>query len=144
MDTDRGVKELVRFYDLGGITSKSKEVPRHYFSVADAYILVYAINSHESFLIMDSLKKDIDRNKEKKDAVVIVLGNKLDLVEERQVDYSQASSWAAKERVKLFEVSVFDQQTLIEPFVYLCSRLNPPPQKSTFPQLSMGRNKIKD
>lgn len=137
---------MIRFYDMGGITSKNKEVPRHYFSVADAYILVYSINSHESFLIMDSLKKEIDRNKEKKDAVMIVLGNKLDLVEERQVDYSQASLWAAKERVRLFEISVFDQQTLAEPFVYLSSRLNPPPQKSTFPQLSMGmgRSKIKD
>lgn len=144
VDTDRGIKELIRFYDLGGITSKIKEVPRHYFSVVDAYVLVYAINSHESFIIMDSLKKDIERNREKKDATIIVLGNKLDLVEERQVDYSQASLWAAKERVRLFEVSVFDQQTLIEPFVYLSSRLNPPQQKSTFPQLSMGRNKIKD
>lgn len=93
---------------------------------------------------MDSLKKDIDRNKEKKDAIVIVIGNKLDLVEERQVDYSQASAWAAKERVKLFEASVFDPQTLIEPFLYLSSRLNPPPQKSTFPQLSMGRSKVKE
>lgn len=126
------------------MTSKNREIPRHYFSVVDAYILVYAINSHESFIIMDSLKKDIDRNREKKDAVMIVLGNKLDLVEDRQVDYSQASSWAAKERVRLFEVSVFDQQTLIEPFLYLSSRLNPPPQKSTFPQLSMGRSKVKD
>ena len=97
------------------------------------------INSHESFIIMDSLKRDIDRNREKKDSTVIVLGNKLDLVEERQVDYSQASAWAAKERVRLFEVSVFDQQTLVEPLVYLSSRLNPPPPKSTFPQLSMGR-----
>ena len=144
MDTDRGVKELVRFYDLGGITSKTKEVPRHYFNITDGYVLVYAINSHESFLVMDALKRDIERNREKKDAPIIVLGNKLDLVEDRQVDYSQASLWAAKERVRLFEVSVFDCQTLIEPFVYLCSRLNPPPQKSTFPQLSMGRNKTKD
>ena len=134
---------MVRFYDLGGITSKTKEIPKHYFSVTDAYILLYAINSQESFLIMDSLKKDIDRNKEKKDSVIIVLGNKLDLVEERQVDYSQASAWAAKEKVRLFEVSVFDHQTLVEPFVYLSSRLNPPAQKSSFAQLSMGR-KIKE
>lgn len=143
VDTDRGLKEMVRFYDLGGINSKVKEIPRHYFSITDAYILVYSINSQESFLIMDSLKKDIDKNKEKKDAVIIVLGNKLDLVEERQVDYTQASAWAAKEKVRLFEVSVFDHQTLIEPFVHLCSRLNPPPQKSSFAQLSMGR-KIKE
>ena len=55
---------------------------------------------------MDALKKDIERNREKKDAVIIVLGNKLDLVEERQVDYSQASAWANKERVRLFEVLI--------------------------------------
>jgi len=143
VDTDRGVKETVRFYDLGGITSKTKEIPRQYFSVVDAYILLYAINSQESFLIMDSLKKDIDRNKEKKEAVIVVLGNKLDLVEERQVDYSQASAWAVKEKVRLFEVSVFDHQTLVEPFVHLCSRLNPPAPKTSFVQLSMGR-KIKE
>jgi NF-kappa-B inhibitor-interacting Ras-like protein len=106
VDTDRGVKEMVRFYDLGGITSKSREVPRHYFNLVDAYILLYSIASHESFIIMDALKKDIERNREKKDALIIVLGNKLDLVEERQVDYSQASAWANKERVRLFEVLV--------------------------------------
>lgn len=106
VDTDRGVKEMVRFYDLGGITSKSREVPRHYFNLVDAYILLYSIASHESFIIMDALKKDIERNREKKEAMIIVLGNKLDLVEERQVDYSQASAWANKERVRLFEVFV--------------------------------------
>ena len=106
VDTERGVKEMVRFYDLGGLTSKSREVPRHYFNLVDAYILLYSITSHESFIIMDALKKDIERNREKKDAVIIVLGNKLDLVEERQVDYSQASAWANKERVRLFEVLI--------------------------------------
>jgi NF-kappa-B inhibitor-interacting Ras-like protein len=131
---------MVRFYDLGGVTSKNKELPRQYLSSAiDGYVLTYSITSYESFLIMDALKKEVDRNREKKDAVVIILGNKLDLVEERQVDFSQASNWAAKEKVRLFEVSVFDNQTLIEPFVYLCSRLNPVQQKSSFPQLSMGR-----
>lgn len=105
----------------------------------DGYILVYSISNYESFLIMDSLKKEIDRNREKKDAVVIVIANKLDLVEERQVDFSQASNWATKEKVRLFEVSVLDPGTLAEPFIHLSSRLNPPIQKSSFPQLSMGR-----
>lgn len=41
VDTDRGVKELVRFYDLGGFPSKNREVPRHYFPIIDAYILLY-------------------------------------------------------------------------------------------------------
>lgn len=139
VDTDRSTKEAVRFYDLGGLTSKSKELPKQYMNGIDGYILVYSISNYESFLIMDSLKKEIDRNREKKDAVVIVIANKLDLVEERQVDFSQASNWATKEKVRLFEVSVLDPGTLAEPFIHLSSRLNPPIQKSSFPQLSMGR-----
>ena len=42
-------------------------------------------------------------------------------------------------RIRLFEVSALDRTSLYEPFVYLSSKLNPPPNKSTFSQLTMGR-----
>ena len=52
---------------------------------------------------------------------------------------SQALNWAARERIKLYEVSSLDRESLYEPLVYLSSRLNPPPSKSTFPQINLGR-----
>lgn len=64
-----------------------------------------------------------------------MLGNKADLSAERQVDIQSAVSWATKEKVRLAEVSAFDRKSLIEPFIYLVSKINPPPSKSTFPQL---------
>ena len=52
----------------------------------------------------------------------------------------QALNWAARERIKLYEVSSLDRESLYEPLVYLSSKLNPPPSKSTFPQISIGRH----
>ncbi|XP_061873028.1 NF-kappa-B inhibitor-interacting Ras-like protein 2 [Colius striatus] len=63
----------------------------------------------------------------------VVLGNKCDLQEQCQVDYDAAQHWAKGKKVKLWEVSVADQHTLIELFVYLASKMTQPQSKSAFP-----------
>ncbi|XP_021002917.1 NF-kappa-B inhibitor-interacting Ras-like protein 2 [Parasteatoda tepidariorum] len=136
VNTDRGVKERLRFYDTAGtVPGQSTDFLRNYMTYAEGVVLVYAINSRESFSLLDQVKKDYDKIKEKKEVPIIVLGNKMDLQNERQVDTGLAQAWAQKEKVKLYEVSTLDRRTLIEPFVYIASRMNPPPSKSSFPQL---------
>lgn len=71
---------------------------------------------------------------------IVVLGNKLDKQDERRVDSNMAQNWAKTEKVRLWEVSVVDRRTLIEPFVYLASKMTQPQSKSTFP-LSRNKNK---
>lgn len=71
---------------------------------------------------------------------IVVLGNKLDKQNERRVDSNMAQNWAKNEKVRLWEVSVVDRRTLIEPFVYLASKMTQPQSKSTFP-LSRNKNK---
>ena len=113
-------------------------------AIADGFIIVYSIENDVSFQIAEVIKRDIDKNKDKKELPVIVLGNKLDLSNRRLVDNVQALNWASKEKVKLYEVSSLDRQSLSEPFVHLSSRLNPPPNKSHFSQLSsIGRKQLK-
>ena len=76
--------------------------------------------------------------------MIVVLGNKTDLPEsKRKVEAVQALNWATREKVKHFEVTALDRNSLAEAFVYLSSKLNPPQNKSSFPQLPrpMGRNK---
>lgn len=145
IDTDRGTKEAVRLYDTAGIDSKSstltEDLPKHLYPVADGYIIVYSIDDEHSFQVADVIRKDIEKHREKKDVCVIVLGNKTDLVAKRRVETVQALNWAAREKVRLFEVSALDRESLYEPFVHLSSKLNPPPNKSTFSQLTMGRSK---
>uniref|UniRef100_A0A8C2K6N8 NFKB inhibitor interacting Ras-like 2 n=1 Tax=Cyprinus carpio TaxID=7962 RepID=A0A8C2K6N8_CYPCA len=66
VETDRGTREQVRFYDTRGLRD-GHEFPRHYFTFADGFVLVYSIDSKESFKRVEALKKDIDRCRDKKE-----------------------------------------------------------------------------
>uniref|UniRef100_A0A3B1KA56 NFKB inhibitor interacting Ras-like 1 n=1 Tax=Astyanax mexicanus TaxID=7994 RepID=A0A3B1KA56_ASTMX len=132
VETDRGVREQLRLYDTRGLRD-GQDLPKHYFSVADGFVLVYSVDSLESFKKVDLLKKEIDKSRDKKEVMVIVLGNKADLRERRQVEQEVAQQWARGEKVKLWEVSVTERSSLIEPFTTLTSRLTQPQSKSAFP-----------
>ncbi|XP_063885033.1 NF-kappa-B inhibitor-interacting Ras-like protein 1 isoform X2 [Scylla paramamosain] len=93
-----------------------------------------------SFQLLTDMKKDIDRHKEKKDVPIIILGNKSDLAgSSGGVDEATAERWAAGERLRVWQVNTVDRNLLLEPFMNLASRLNPQPNKTSFPQLHMGR-----
>ncbi|XP_042672812.1 NF-kappa-B inhibitor-interacting Ras-like protein 1 isoform X1 [Centrocercus urophasianus] len=142
VETDRGVKEQLRLYDTRGL-QEGVELPKHYFSVADGFILVYAITSLEAFQRVEQLKKEIDIFRDKKEVTVIILGNKTDLLEQRQVETEAAQQWARAEKVRLWEVTVTDRKTLLEPFTFLASKLSQSQNKSTFPlpgRKSKGNN----
>ncbi|KAM7070422.1 NF-kappa-B inhibitor-interacting Ras-like protein 1 isoform 2-T2 [Acridotheres tristis] len=142
VETDRGVKEQLRLYDTRGL-QEGVELPKHYFSVADGFVLVYAVTSLESFQRVDLLKKEIDVFRDKKEVAVIVLGNKTDLLDQRQVETEAAQQWARTEKVRLWEVTVTDRKTLLEPFTFLASKLSQSQNKSTFPlpgRKSKGNN----
>ena len=146
VDNDRGTTEKLRIYDTAGLDSKSgslkEDLPKHLFPFADGYILVFSIDDESSFQVVDVIRKEVENYKEpKKDLAIVVLGNKKDLNELRQVETVQALNWAAREKVKFFEVSALERQSLHEPFQYLSSKLNPPSNKSSFSQLTMGRTK---
>ncbi|XP_013397471.1 NF-kappa-B inhibitor-interacting Ras-like protein 1 [Lingula anatina] len=134
VDTDRGVKEKVRLYDTPGLDSSQVDMPRHYITNADGFVLVYDVNSFDSFNCINKLKKDIDKHKEKKEVTVIALGNKIDVDSGlRQVDQQTAQKWAQKEKVKLYEVTASNRVSLTDGFVWLTSRMTQPPAKSSFP-----------
>ncbi|KAL2307576.1 hypothetical protein Nmel_000548 [Mimus melanotis] len=142
VETDRGVKEQLRLYDTRGL-QEGVELPKHYFSVADGFVLVYAVTSLEAFQRVELLKKEIDVFRDKKEVAVIVLGNKTDLLDQRQVETEAAQQWARAEKVRLWEVTVTDRKTLLEPFTFLASKLSLSQNKSTFPlpgRKSKGNN----
>lgn len=57
---------------------------------------------------------------------------------------SKANQWCTREKVKHFIVSSLNRSSLYESFVYITSKLTPPPSKSSFTPLSMGRKVMKD
>ncbi|XP_022102726.1 NF-kappa-B inhibitor-interacting Ras-like protein 2 isoform X1 [Acanthaster planci] len=137
VESNRGVRERVRFYDTRGLDPKTNpELPKHYFAIADGFILVYSITSSESFQQVQLLKKEVDKiskEKDKREVSLIVVGNKADLYKERQVEYDMVCAWAQKEKVPLYEVTVANRKVLMEPIVALTSKLTLPIVKSSFP-----------
>ena len=132
---ERGCKEKIHFFETPAIPSIQLFNPdslKNYVNYADGFVLVYAIDKKESFSVIELVRRTIDKNKEKRDIPILVLGNKLDSFRYRQVDRAEADMWSAKEKVRLVEVTAMDRQTLIEPFVYLTSRLSPSVSKSGF------------
>ena len=75
-------------------------------------------------------------------AVVIIVGCRSDgrLSPVREA----AERWAAVERLRHWDVSVHNRNTLIEPLTELASRLAPQPSKSALPQFYMVGRKYKD
>ncbi|XP_022905794.1 NF-kappa-B inhibitor-interacting Ras-like protein [Onthophagus taurus] len=149
IESDRGTREKVRFYDTAGIQysqtstangTTSHQLPRHYLSLADGYILIYDTDKPESLDVLVGLKKDIDKNKDKKEVTIIVVGNKTKECENNfESTLNKASNWSNREKVRHFTASAMQRASLYEAFIYITSKLNPPPSKSSFSQLSMVR-----
>ena len=104
---------------------------------------MFSLDDEASFQVVDVIRKEVEHYKDsKKELVIVVIGNKSDIeASKREVENVQVLNWAAREKVKYFEVNTHDRTTLFEPFVYLASKLNPPHNKSSFSQLTMGRAK---
>ncbi|CAD7012189.1 NF-kappa-B inhibitor-interacting Ras-like protein [Ceratitis capitata] len=159
VDTGRGgARETLRIYDSAGLQGKG-QLPRHYLHFPDGYVLVYDPTDPSSLDMLADIKTDIDRNKEKKDNVaIIVLANmrarnrrespasppvqvsQPTSAQQQQLDsvesvLNRANSWCARERIKHYTVNAMERPSLYEPFIALCARLHPPPTKSSFPQL---------
>lgn len=73
VETDRGVREQLRLYDTRGLHD-GVDLPKHYFSVADGFVLVYSVDSLESFKKVDALKKEIDKSRDKKEVYNFIMG----------------------------------------------------------------------
>ncbi|CAH1640775.1 unnamed protein product [Spodoptera littoralis] len=156
IETDRGTKERVCFYDTAGLepplTGEFKGPPqsptmqltanqvlqRHYLGFAEGFVMVYDTTRPESLDVLMYLKKDIDRNKDKKEVVMLVIGNRTgpDDVNSLENTCSKAANWCAREKIRHFEVSAMDRPSLYEPFIFMTSKLNPVQNKTAFPQLS--------
>ena len=141
VDQQKGVKECIHVIDTAGLDATSG-LPKHYINMADGFILVYDVTSKASFESMDKVKKDIDKNKDKREVVIISLGNKCDLKEAKQVDFHTANKWAQKEKVRLWEVSVVNRLSLVDPFVWISSKISQPQSKSTLTTI-LGSSKKK-
>lgn len=126
-------REILILHDTAGVSNYGPvELKKAYVQAADAFVLVYSSADYESFNRVDLLKKWIDRQfgKDKKEVPIVVLANMRD--RPATVDSAFAHSWAAREKVKLFEVSAKDRQSLVDFIHYVGHRHFHPTKESKF------------
>lgn len=153
VDTGKGSRDTLRIYDTAGLQG-SVQLPRHYLSYPDAFILVYDPRDPASLDMLGGIKADIDKFKDKKEIFIIVIANMRSRqsrsansspmnspqTQQQQTDaiesnLTRANNWCARERIKHYTVNAMERASLYEPFVQLAGRLYPPQTKSSFPQL---------
>ncbi|XP_058056792.1 NF-kappa-B inhibitor-interacting Ras-like protein isoform X2 [Anopheles bellator] len=147
IDTGKGSRDMLRIYDTAGLQG-NVQLPRHYLLYPDAFILVYDPSDCASLDMLAGIKSDIDKYKEKKEMIIIVIANmhvrrqprnQTDLTES---NLNRANNWCARERIKHFMVNAMERASLYEPFVQLAIRLYPTQTKSSFRQLTQKASKV--
>ncbi|KAK7601012.1 hypothetical protein V9T40_008453 [Parthenolecanium corni] len=160
VETDRGTKEQVRFYDTCGIDPGLSpmsptgdqshmmhacgQLARQYNGSTDGYILVYDVSRNDSLDCLITMKKEIDKVRDKKEGFYIIIGHHIGRSKnDPSFVVSKALQWSIKEKLRHFEVNATNRQSLFEPFVFLASKISSAPSKSTFPQLNVVRKSVK-
>ena len=79
-------------------------------------ILMYDITNKESFEEIDKILLSMQMDEERKyeNAIVYVVGNKIDLENERKVDKEEVNRYFRKKKIKHFECSNIDGSNVFE------------------------------
>jgi Ras-related protein Rab-8A len=96
---DKKVK--INYLDTAG-QERFKTITTNYLRNADGILLVYAVDSRESFKLLDEWLKEI--NKTRGETPIIVLANKIDL-KEKELSQEDANEFSTKHGHKVYEVS---------------------------------------
>ncbi|TFL03709.1 ras family-domain-containing protein [Pterulicium gracile] len=111
-----GEKKIkLQLWDTAG-QERFRSVTRSYYRGAAGAILVYDITSRESFANLSRWLTDA-RALGSASLVVILVGNKSDREEEREVEWSEASKWAADNDVHFLEASSLSGDNVEAPFL---------------------------
>ena len=109
-----------------------------WIDVADGFLLVFAINDKDTFNVLDEKYKRIEKHKEK-NVPIILVGNKCDLENERQVTKEEANQKATAWKAKYIETSALTDinKNCKEPFIHCAKDI-----KSNL--MSQGKKELKD
>ncbi|RUS85655.1 hypothetical protein EGW08_006601 [Elysia chlorotica] len=131
--TTLGVDFRVRLIEVDGRTIKMQiwdtagqerflAITKQYYTRAQGCLLVFDICSRSSF---ESLAKWLLYVKmyAQKDTAVIIVGNKTDLEERRQVATETAQQFADENGILYYETSAKDLKSLEKPFYELCRQV---------------------
>ena len=105
----------IKFWDTAG-QERYKSLALNIIRQCQGIILVYAINYKYSFTKIKDWIKGIDKYIDRKFTPLILIGNKIDLEDERAVSKEEGMNLAESLNVKFFETSAITKENIDEAF----------------------------
>ncbi len=99
-------KIRVQIWDTAG-QERFRNIAKSYYQSSDGFIVVYDITNTESFQTLDYWVEEIKSNSQELSKMILV-GNKCDKEEGRQVKKDEGKNFAKKNNIKFYEVSAKD------------------------------------
>jgi len=93
----------LQLWDTAG-QERFRSLPRKYYQHADGILLLYDVTNRESFNNVTKWMKDINENSKRK-IITYLAGNKIDLIERREVTFEDAMNMARQYNTNIFEIS---------------------------------------
>ena len=128
----------MQIWDTAG-HEKFRTITTSYYKSAQAIILLYDITQKSSFDHIRNWITEIDKFG-KQGVLKVIVGNKLDLENNRKISKEDAENLALKYGVKLWEVSAKDNTNIEEMFVDTIKTLLEKNSKIISESSSMGNN----
>ena len=115
------LKIRLQIWDTAG-QERFRNVTKNYFKSSNGFLLIYDITDKGSLEHLNFWSEQITLNAPKKTKCVLV-GNKCDLEDLREVSKEEGKNYAEKNKIKFFETSAKDGTNIKEVFEYLSNEI---------------------
>ncbi|KNC55613.1 Rab11-1a [Thecamonas trahens ATCC 50062] len=112
--TVQGEKVKAQIWDTAG-QERYRGITQHYYRGATGALVVYDISSADSFDNAEFWLKEV-RKHSSQEIVILLVGNKSDLEERREVETAEAQAFAEEHQVSFLETSALDNNNVSEAF----------------------------
>ena len=116
-----GTKIKVQLWDTAG-QERFKSLAMTYYRKAFGILLLFDVTKKSSFNACKNYLEEVRNNSDKK-CVIYLVGNKIDLKDQRQITKEEAEDFAKKENIKYIETSAVKNLKVTEVFTSLLNNI---------------------
>ena len=116
-----GTKIKVQLWDTAG-EERFKSLAMTYYRKAYGILLLFDVTKKSSFMACKNYLEEVRINSDKK-CVIYLVGNKIDLADEREITKEEAENFAKKENIKYIETSAVKNKKVNEAFTSLLNNI---------------------
>ena len=116
-----GTKIKVQLWDTAG-QERFKSLAMTYYRKAFGILLLFDVTKKSSFMACKNYLEEVRNNSDKK-CVIYLVGNKIDLENEREVTNEEAINFAKTENIKYIETSAVKNMKVNEAFTSLLNNI---------------------